>query len=418
MKIVHINRSDLTGGAAIAASRIVEALISSGVDAKLLVATKNSDNDYVHTALTNKYDKLKLFFNFLYDVVSFIPYEKDKKNRFAFSFSKRGFNLTKNNAIKNADIIHLHWFNQGFLSLKGLEQILSLGKPVVWTLHDMWAFTGGCHYSAGCTNYEKNCGQCPMLLEPRDNDISNVQHIRKEAFYKNSNLTFVTCSGWLQGLAENATLTSNHTVKTIHNPIDTSIFKPISRIDARKKLGLPLDKKIILFGAANIADPRKGIKLLIHALKDLDKEEYNSEVELVLFGKMHEGLEAELPFPAITMNYIYKTEKLVNLYNAADLFVLPSLEDNLPNTVVESMACGTPVVGFRIGGVPEMVSHGTSGYLASLGDAQGLSKGIDYILKNADNIDFRKKSRENVLEKFEPKQIAQEYIELYKSLLK
>lgn len=418
MKIVHINKSDIRGGAAIAASRIVEALISSGIDAKLLVAENIGTKDYVQSVIKNRFDNIKLFVNFLYDLAYFIPIEKEKKNRFAFSLSKKGFNLSTNKAIAEADIIHLHWFNQGFLSLKGLEKILSLGKPVVWTLHDMWAFTGGCHYSAGCTNYEKKCGQCPMLLEPRDNDISNIQHLQKEKIYKNSNLTFVTCSNWLQGLAENATLASSHTVKTIHNPIDTSIYKPFDRIEARKKLGLPLDKKIILFGAANIADPRKGIKLLVYALKDLSDKDYNDEIELVLFGKMNAELESELPFPAITMNYIHKTEKLVNLYNAADLFVLPSLQDNLPNTVVESMACGTPVVAFRVGGVPEMVPHGTGGYLASLGDAQGLSKGIDYVLTNVDTIDFRKNAREKVLEKFEPKQIAQEYIELYKTLLK
>lgn len=418
MKVLHINKSDVVGGASIAASRIVDSLRNIDIDASLLVAKKGGDNSWVYPVVTSRFDNFKLGFNFLYDILSFIPYEKNKKGRFAFSLAKRGFNLSENKLVKEADIIHLHWFNQGFLSIKGLEQILSLGKPVVWTLHDMWAFTGGCHYSGGCTNYQNSCGQCPMLLEPRDTDLSNAQHLKKRVVYDNANISFVTCSNWLQQSAESASLVKNHTVRTIHNPIDTSIFKPISRIDARRKLGLPLHKKLILFGAANVADPRKGMKLLIHALKDLEQKEYKDDIELVLFGKMYDNLEEELPFPATLLNYVKKTEKLVNLYNAADMFVLPSLEDNLPNTVVESMACGTPVVAFRIGGVPEMVPHGTGGYLASLGDAHGLSSGIDYLFSHSESVDFRENARERVLEKFEPLQIAEQYAELYHSLLK
>lgn len=418
MKVVHINKSDVIGGASIAASRIVDSLRKIDIDASLLVSKKGGDNSWVYPVVKSRFDNFKLGYNFLFDILSFIPYEKNKKGRFAFSLAKRGFNLSENDLIKQADIIHLHWFNQGLLSLKGLEQIFALGKPIVWTLHDMWAFTGGCHYSGGCTNYEQSCGHCPMLLESRDTDLSRVQHVKKGKFYQQANISFVTCSNWLQQSAESASLVKNHKVRTIHNPIDTSVFKPKSRIEARRKLGLPLHKKLILFGAANVADPRKGMQLLIHALKDLKQKEYKEDVELVLFGKMHENLEEELPFPATLLNYITRTEKLVNLYNAADMFVLPSLEDNLPNTVVESMACGTPVVAFRIGGVPEMVPHGTGGYLASLGDAHGLSTGIDYVLTNGESIDFRENARERVLEKFDPQQIASQYAELYKSLIK
>ncbi|HLW08173.1 MAG TPA: glycosyltransferase, partial [Marinilabiliaceae bacterium] len=365
MRVVHINKSDLTGGAAVAASRIVSALRLMEVDATLLVAEKKSKNSWVESILHSRKDKIKLTFNFLYDILSFLPHEKNKRGRFAFSLARRGFNLSNHPSIKNADIIHLHWFNHGFLSLKGLKAILELGKPIVWTLHDMWSFTGGCHYSGGCTNFKQSCGQCPMLLEPRDNDLSALQHLRKMKMYKNAPLTFVTCSNWLGQLANSSSLAREIPIQTIHNPINTDLFAPASRIDARRKLGLPLDKMIILFGAANVLDPRKGMKLLIHALNELTQKSYRDQIELVIFGKTPSDMEEQLPFPATLMHYVSKTDTLVNLYNAADLFVLPSLEDNLPNTVMESLACGTPIAAFRIGGVPEMVAHGTCGYLAS-----------------------------------------------------
>ena len=418
MRVVHINKSDLTGGAAVAASRIVSSLRLMEVDATMLVAEKKSKKPWVESILKRQKDKVKLTFNFLYDILSFLPHEKNKRGRFAFSLSKKGFNLSNHPSIKNADIIHLHWFNQGFLSLKGLQAILGLGKPVVWTLHDMWSFTGGCHYSAGCTNFKESCGQCPMLLEPRDNDLSALQHLRKMKMYENAPLTFVTCSNWLGQLAKSSSLARNIPVQTIHNPINTQRFTPTSRIDARRELGLPLDKKIILFGAANVLDPRKGMKLLIHALNDLSQKSYSDQIELVIFGKTPSDMEEHLPFPATLMHYVSKPETLVHLYNAADLFVLPSLEDNLPNTVMESLACGTPVAAFRIGGVPEMVAHGTCGYLASLGDANGLSQGIDYILTNNEKTDFRKACRQRVSENFEPTIVAQQYLKLYESLLK
>lgn len=418
MQVVHINKSDLSGGAAVAASRIVSSLRLINVDATMLVAEKKSDHPWVESILTSRMHKFRHNSYFLYDILSFLPYEKNRRGRFAFSLSKNGFDLTQHPAIKNADIIHLHWFNHGYLSLRGLQKLVQLGKPIVWTLHDMWSFTGGCHYSAGCENFKDVCGECPMLLSPGKNDLSALQYQRKKQMYHHAPLSFVTCSNWLNQMASSSSLAKDLPVKTIHNPIDTDLFIPKSRIEARRQLGLPLDKKIILFGAANVSDPRKGMRLLIHALNELTEKSYSDQVELVIFGKTPSNIEEQLPFSATLMHYVSKTETLVNMYNASDLFVLPSLEDNLPNTVMEALSCGTPVAAFRIGGVPEMVAHGTCGYLASLGDANGLSQGIDFILTNSEKSDFRSAARERVLEKFDRTLVAQQYLNLYESLLK
>lgn len=417
MKVVHINKSDLTGGAAVAASRIVAALRQRNVDASMLVAEKKSKHAWVTSIIRSRKDNARLMFYFLQDIVAFLPYEKNKRGRFAFSLSRKGFDLSNHPLIRDADIIHLHWFNQGFLSLKGLQTLINTGKPIVWTLHDMWSFTGGCHYTAQCDHYTNSCGNCPMLLESSAKDLSFVQYAKKQNIYSDASISFATCSNWLKQMAQKATLIKQFPIHCIHNPIDTDQFKPKPRIEARRELGLPLDKKIILFGAANTSDPRKGMPLLLHALNELKDKPYNQHIELVIFGKTTPGIEEKLPFRTTLMHYINKPELLVNLYNAADLFVLPSLEDNLPNTVMESLSCGTPVAAFRIGGVPEMVAHGTCGYLAPAGDAKGLAEGIDFLLSGTNQDYFRQEARQRVIENFSPDLVAGQYIELYESLL-
>ncbi len=417
MRVVHINKSDVKGGAAVAASRIVSSLRGMDVEASMLVAEKLGQDDWSVSIANSRREKAKVMFFFLQEVAAFLPHEKSKTSRFAFSLARRGFNLSKHPLIMEADIIHLHWFNQGFLSLKGLEKIFQLGKPVVWTLHDMWSFTGGCHYAGSCEGYQKSCGSCPLIQDASPNDISAVQHGKKQMAYNNAPLSIVTCSQWLGSVARQSSLLKHHRVTSIPNPIDTDFYAPVPRQEARKRLNLPLDKKILLFGAANVADPRKGIALLLHALKLLSTRKHADQIELVIFGKTPPRLAEKLPFPARLMHYVSDADTLVDLYNAADVFVLPSLEDNLPNTVMEALSCGTPVAAFRIGGVPEMVAHGICGYLAAPGDAGGLAEGIEYLLFKCSEQACRENAREKVLNNFAPELVAKQYLQLYLQLL-
>lgn len=417
MHIVHINKSDTSGGAAVAAMRLVRALNQSNINASMLVAEKKTNLPWVETIANTKFEKAKLIYHFAKEVASFIPHEKEKKSRFAWSAGKSGFDISNHPLVQNADIIHLHWINQGFISIKGLRKLFNLGKPVVWTLHDMWSFTGGCHYAGDCHNFEQHCGFCPFLCDPSLNDISHQQHNKKTSLYKNANLHVVTCSNWLARMAEKASLYSEKKIISIPNSIETDLYHPKSQVEARRELNLPQDKKIILFGAANVTDPRKGMTHLVYALNHLAKKISRDKIELVVFGKAPASLTESFPYPVRLLNYIEKQDTLINLYNAADVFVLPSLEDNLPNTVMEAMASGLPVAAFRIGGVPEMVTHGVSGYLSAPGDGIGLAEGIEQLIFNKKSAEFRFNARKKVEKNYDPTLIAHRYLDLYKSIL-
>ncbi|MDR2926851.1 MAG: glycosyltransferase family 4 protein [Cytophagaceae bacterium] len=417
MKIIHINKSDVTGGASVAASRIVKSLNENGVDVQMLVAEKKSNVAWVDSIAKSCAGKMKLNVRFLWEVLRFLPHEKSKQFRFAYSMGNSGFDLSKHPLVQAADIIHLHWFNQGFLSIKGLGKILKLGKPVVWTLHDMWGFTGGCHYSGECLRYADDCGLCRMLNNSSKKNISFVQMALKKDIYYRAQLYPVACSNWLAQIAGQSALFNNTPVTSIPNPIDIHLFKPINKRDARQKLGLPQDKKLILFGAANVADPRKGMQHLFSALQLLANRHHDNNIELVVFGKTPELTANKIPFNIHAMNYVSDAETLVNLYNAADVFVLPSLEDNLPNTVMEALACGLPVAAFSTGGVPEMVTHSNNGFLSSQGDEAGLAQGIELLLKNGKEQKFSVAAREKVETSFAPHIIAGHYEALYRKIL-
>lgn len=384
MKILIINKSDTTGGAAIAARRLKDALQANGHSVKMLVQEKRS-TDKIIFSTTN--GKLKEYYNFLLFVLErlyFLFFEKSKEIRFAFSPAVAGEDISKHPLVKEADVIHIHWFNQGFLSLKGLKKLFKLNKKIVWTLHDMWAFTGGCHYAGDCNNYESGCGNCKFLKKPGKNDLSSKVLKRKRKVLKNKQLQIITCSNWLANKAQNSSLLKHFTITAIPNPIDTAIFKPGDKMALRKQLNLPTDKKLILFGAANIMDERKGLKFLVEALKKLkDKnDQLAGKAEILLFGKSNEEFLKQMPLKVNDLGLIFGEQNIARVYAAADAFVLPSLEDNLPNTVMESLACGTPVVAFNTGGIPEMIEHKKTGYLADYKSIDSILQGLIFVLSN------------------------------------
>ncbi len=385
MKVLLINTEDISGGATVACKRLLNALQKvEGLEVKLLVYQKKSDNPQITGFAQKFWAKKKVFFNFLKERLFFAVFEKNKSVRFAFSPTKAGVDISNHPLVKEADIIHLHWINFGFLSLDSLEKLFALNKPIVWTLHDMWAFTGGCHYAGNCINYQDQCGNCqPYLKKPTPHDLSfKILKRKKIIFSSNQNINFVACSRWLGKVAEESNLvhTANVSVTNIPNPIDTDVFKPFNTLESREELHLPKNKFYLLFGAMNIGDKRKGFSYLAKALHSL-KEKYpelGSKIILLVFGKADEDLFEKLPFETHYLGQIKGLEKMIQAYNAADIFILPSIEDNLPNTVMESMACGKPVVAFDTGGIPEMITHLENGYLADFQSATSLSEGIAY----------------------------------------
>ncbi|MFI5138438.1 MAG: glycosyltransferase family 4 protein, partial [Sphingobacteriales bacterium] len=364
--------------------------------------------------------RLKIKFNFFYERLPFIWFKaKDRSVRFAFSSAGTGTDISKQAPVVNADILHLHWTNGGYLSINNFKQLFETGKPVVWTLHDMWVFTGGCHYAGDCNHFVKECGNCWMLRDIGDDDISNRGWLRKSGMLKSAkNIVFVTCSHWLADVARTSSMLKGFRIETIPNPIDTVIFSPQDKIEARLKWNISPKAKIILFGAANILDRRKGITYLVEALDHL-KNDYPGveDVEIVIFGKNKSFDVNQLPFKVHELNVITSQQDLAALYSLADVFVTPAIEDNLPNTVMESLACGTPVVAFNTGGIPDMVEHQQNGYLAQFKSSADFAAGINYVLNPGRKTELAANARKKVLENFTNDIVASKYLAVYQSIL-
>lgn len=420
MKVIHINKADTSGGAAVAVGRIHSALLKAGVESKVLVEQKRTTDPNVLCTSQNIVERGRDFANFVSERLRILPHERHSSMRYNFSIASDGRDISTLPEVLEADIIHLHWINQGFLSMESLRRLAALGKPIVWTLHDMWPFTGGCHYAGTCLEFNEHCGYCPYLSDGGKADLSAKLFKQKREVYEKMNLSIVSCSQWLNTLATSSTLFNKRPAAAIPNPIDTSVFRPLDKAECRRKLGLPEDKKILLFGAAKVSDIRKGYRYLVEALRIIGNSfpAVAHHIELAMFGTTDDdSTEIGSEFTSHAMGFVNDSETLVELYNAADAFVLPSLQDNLPNTVVESLSCGTPVVGFRIGGVPEMVIHGKTGYLAEAKNSLSLANGI-YSAIFFDHANQRQEVVAHAQALFGEEAVAKQYIEVYEKALK
>ena len=379
MRVLIVNTAERTGGAAIAANRLMHALNHNGVETRMLVRDRKTDAPEV----VNIPQSLRLKANFLWERgVIWLADGLKKQGIFQVDIANAGTDITAMPEFQWADVIHLHWVNQGFLSLNDLERILTSGKPVVVTMHDQWYFTGICHYSGGCDKYQTQCQHCPMLKGGGTWDVARRVFDRKRAMYQGRNLTFVGCSRWMADMARQSRLTQGHTVTNIPNAIDTDVFKPIDKQEARRRHNLPLDKKLLLFGAQRITDERKGFRFLVEACEHIKMHHPTlpDRLGIVVLGGDAQSVKEALPLPVYSVGYLNNEKEIAELYNAADLFVTPSLQDNLPNTIVEAMSCGVPCVGFNVGGIPEMITHRQDGYVADYCDSIDFAQGIAWCL--------------------------------------
>ena len=297
-----------------------------------------------------------------------------KKELWATDIALFGQDITHTKEYKEADVIHLHWVNQGFLSLSNIRQFIKDGKKVVWTMHDAWNTMGAYH----------------IARQRRETLLEHWTWMRKKKLYSLNKIQFVTCSRWLMDEVQSSPLTELLPVKAIPNPIDTDMFAPMeSKTHARR----------ILFVAQDVNNPMKGMSYLDEAVKMLKGDE---KVEVVALGR-------DIP-------YINNEEEMVELYNSVDAFVLPSLSENLPNTIMEAMACGVPCVAFDVGGIPEMIDHKENGFLARFQNVEDLANGIRYVLSPENNERLGKAAREKVLEFYSEKIVAQQYIKVYEQI--
>jgi len=416
MRVLIINTSERIGGAAVASYRLMEALKSNGIKAKMLVRDKQTEQ--ITVACLPRTWKNKFHFVWERGVI-WMHNHFSKQNLFAVSLADSGTDITCLPEFKEADVIHLAWINQGMLSLQDIKKILSSGKPVVWTMHDMWPCTGICHHARECTNYQKECHNCPFLYNGGGaHDLSYKTFTKKKKIYHNANITFVACSKWLASLAKQSALLADHKVMDIPNPINIHTFCPDNERGARDRCHLPQDKKLILFGSVKITDKRKGIDYLIEACQQLVKNYPGIEnnVEIVVFGNNSDQLKDLVPFPVRSLDFVSSEPKLAEVYNAVDVYVTPSLEENLPNMIMESLACGTPCVGFRIGGIPEMIDHLQNGYVAEYKSSEDLAKGIYWCLNEADPKILKENCVRKVLSNYSEGTVAQQYIHIYNQI--
>jgi glycosyltransferase involved in cell wall biosynthesis len=297
-----------------------------------------------------------------------------------------------------------------------IEDIARIKAPIVWSLHDMWAFTGGCHYDEECSGYEKECGNCKVLGSDKENDLSKKVFLRKQkAFESKKDMTIVGLSQWLNNCSKNSSLLKNKKHINLPNPIDSTLYKPFDKEKARELWNLPQDKKLVLFGAMGAtSDPRKGFKELSDAMNNMKKTD---NIEFVVFGSSKPQNAPDFGFKTHYLGNLADDVSLVTLYSAVDVMIVPSLQENLSNAIMESLACGTPVIGFDIGGNADMIEHQQTGYLVKPFDTDDLANGIEWILNAPNYDDLCNKAREKVIREFDSVIVAKKYVELYEEIL-
>lgn len=382
LRITLACSNDRAGGAAMAASRLRDGLLAAGEQVRLLVQTQ----DVPHPATVGPQRPWQRLVSRVRSDLDSLPVRRagGVPARFSASWLPRRWPRVAEAwpAGVAADVVHLHWTNAGFLSVADIGALASAGAPLVWTLHDMWALTGGCQYDEGCGRFAQGCGHCPQLGRRGSGDLSERRFGAKRASWNGRAITLVTPSRWLADEARRSPVWAGHRIEVLRNGLDLERYKPLPRDFARQALGLPADRKLVLFGALNAgSDGRKGLDLLRSAIGHLSRDESAAAgLMLVVAGSNPPRDEQTEGLPTRHFGHLHDDIALALLYAACDVFVCPSRQENLPNTVAESLACGTPVVAFRIGGLPDLVEHGRNGWLAPALDAEGLAEGIRWCL--------------------------------------
>lgn len=414
MNLIILNTFDNQGGAAIATYRLHRGLRSIGVNSCLMVQDKKTD-DYTVIGPRNKWQSILAFFRPYLDGMSARGYRKRERNIFSPAWVPD--KLACKVASLKPDVVHLFWVNSGFMKLETLRRFNS---PIVWTLHDMWPFTGGCHYDNECGKFRQSCGKCPALGSDRDRDLSRRIWERKRKSWAGVPIVVVATSRWLADMARSSSLFRDQRIEVIPNGIDTDKFKPLDKQVARAAYGLPQDKHLVLFSSFGVTtDKRKGNQFLVQALEKMAVAGWGQTTELMIIGASAPENPPELGMKVHYMGRLHDEISQIVLYSAADVTVAPSMQENLSNTVMESLACGTPVVAFDIGGMPDMIAHQINGYLAKPFESDELAGGIMWVLENANRRDMlSQRARQTVAERYALKAVANRYLALYQSILK
>ena len=408
IKVTHLWASDspITGGGGAGSMyRLHNNIRNLGFDSRILCDHKNNGGQNIEIKPSiNKTERLirkltsKLGLNDIHRVSS--------------------FKIKQHESFKESDIIHFHGIHSGFISYLAMPS-LTANKTAVFTLRDMWCITGHCSYSYDCERWKHGCGKCPYPeVHPLiHRDGTHIEWFLKNRAISRSNLIFVSPSKWLINLAKESMI-NNHQIKLIPNGVCTDIYRPLDTDTCRNLLGIPVKKNVLMFASVNLKAYRKGGDLLIKALKGLPSS-LKSETILIVLGNEGSYISSNVGIRTLDLGYISNDQMKSIAYAAADLFILPTRADNLPLVLQESLACGTPMVSFRVGGVPDLVRHGITGYLAEPENCSELREGIIQLLCDKS---FCGKLSENcrtiALNEFSSALETRRYIELYQQILK
>lgn len=413
MRVLHLSTFDIRGGAARGTYWLHQALARRGVDSRMLVGRKYSDDPAV-TEPPNRFHRLTSAVRGRLDVLPLSGYRKTEESYWTLGWLPN--RIDRAVAAHDPDIVHVHWTGGGFMSVDALRH---LRYPVVWTLRDMWAFTGGCHYTAGCERYATACGRCPQLRSVEERDLSRRMWLHKQSAWRGMNLRLVPISSWLADCVHKSGLFPHTPVEVIPNGIDTGDFRPFDSAAAKAEWRLAADRFHVLFGAIDATDDaRKGFHHMVAAIRMLAESGWSDRIELVVFGGTAPDGISDLGIPIRSVGKVSDDAALARLYSACDVMVVPSEQEAFGKTLVEAMACGTPVVAFASGGPTDIVAHGETGYLADPFDVRSLADGIIWCIEDAGrNAALGARARARAQDEFEIDVVAQRYQSLYSQIL-
>jgi glycosyltransferase involved in cell wall biosynthesis len=422
MKIAILTTNDISGGAARAAHRLSDGFNLIGIDSKILSKMKTSENPKAYVAeekfITLNHE-IEIYSNNI--LQKYFDTNRTELSNTIFTSSYPSYDISSHPVIIEADIINIHWVAY-FLSPLSIKKLIDMEKIIVWTIHDERALTGGCHYSAGCDNFQIDCKNCPQINY--NNSIFPYFDLKQKIDLFNNEITVIGPSKWLAKKAKSSALFKNSRIENIHYSLDTNMFIQYPKNESRRIWDIPENRFVFLFGAESSEEKRKGFAKLLQALKILQnlklwKEALNAnKLHFLLFGPPAKEL-TDLNIPFTSVGTISNDKLLAQLYSAADIFVLPSLEDNMPYSMMESMSCGTPVVAFRVGGMVDIINENENGYLAEFNDSNSLAEKIlDAYLDLEKRIRFGANSAEFVQKECKLEIQAEKYKKIFEDLIR
>ncbi|MEH2179149.1 glycosyltransferase family 4 protein [Nostoc sp.] len=418
IKPLLVNTYDPKGGAgaARAAYRLHQELLRLEIDSQMLVQDKRIADSTV-VSYPNKVAQIIWKARPILNDLPLKLYRNRQRNFTFFRLQWLPNTVASQIARLEPDIINLNWICEGFIPIEALAKF---NKPIVWTFHDTWAFTGGCCYSLGCDRYTKSCGNCPQLGSKHSWDLSRWVWQRKTKAWQNLKLTIVSPSNWLAECARSSSLFSNSDIRVIPHGLNLNIYKPTERQIARNLLNLPQNKQLILFGALNAtSNPRKGFHLLQSALQKLSQSEWKDKIELIVFGSSQPEDSVDLGFKVHYLGKVDDENKLALLYSSADVMIVPSIEEVFGLTACESLSCGTPVVSFDSTGLKDLVEHQKNGYRAQCFSCDDLANGIIWVIENKERHQkLCDRAREKAEQEFAINLQAHRYLSLFEEMSK